>query len=217
LITTFEKDHTLLRGVDAVALPFPSRLDPGPPPEGVTFTPVLYTSERSWQASPTLYSVAPNTIPPPKADEPHGPYVVGGLLEGTFPSHFAGKPAPFKGAETIAKSPKNTIFVLATSQVLNPSLPEFRGADVLITNALAYLSKDDTLIGIQSKGQILRPLKPIPGPVKESIKFGSILGVPLLPAILGLFLWRRRESWRKQIASEFKIQKTAPVPEPAEV
>jgi gliding-associated putative ABC transporter substrate-binding component GldG len=211
LVTQFEKKHSILRGIESVALPFPSRLDPvSPPAEGVTFTPLLFSSERSWLAPANTYSVAPNSVPAPKPDDPHGPYILGGVLEGTFPSHFAGKPSPIKGQETISKSAKNTIFVLSTSHILNPALPEFRGVDALVTNALAYLSKDDTLIGIQSKGNILRPLKPVPGAVKDILKFICILGVPILPAIWGLVRWRRRTAWRKTIVSDFRIQKDTP-------
>src|SRR5207248_1116197 len=122
---------------------------------------------------------------------------------GTFPSYFAGKTAPMPGASVIARSPKTSIFILPTSHVLDQGLPEFPGSDALVTNALAYLSHDDTLIGIQSKGDILRPLKRIPGPLQDVIKFGAILGIPLLPIAWGLVRWRRREAWRRTIAAGF--------------
>jgi len=200
-VTRFEPNHPILSGIESVSLPFPTRLDAGTLPKGVRFTPLLYSSEHSWLAPPETYSVSPTSIPHPKPDEPHGPYVLGGLLEGTFPSYFAGKPSPVKGEAVIPESPKTSIFILTTSHVLDQGLPEFQGVDALVTNALAYLSHDDTLIGIQAKGDIIRPLKPIPIPARDAVKFGCVLGIPLLPVAWGLIRWRRRDAWRKTIAA----------------
>ena len=212
-VTNFEKDHPILRGIQSVGMPFVTQLEAGPPPEGVRFTPLLLSSDRSWLAPANTYSVAPNAIPQPKPNEAHGPYVLGGVLEGTFPSYFAGKDAPVKGETVIPKSPKTSIFILGTSRLLDPNLPEFPGVGALLTNALAYLSKDDILIGIQSKGDILRPLKPVRPAVRESVKYGCILAVPLLPVLWGLLRWRRRRAWRSALAAGFALPAAAGVPQ----
>jgi gliding-associated putative ABC transporter substrate-binding component GldG len=205
-VTRFEKKNPILQGIQSVGLPFAFRLNPeSPAPAGVTFTPLLESSEKSWTAPASVYQVAPNAVPVPKPGQPSGPYILGGLLEGTFPSFFAGKEGPIKGATPIAKSPKNSIVVIGTSQMIDPNLPEFRGVDALMTNILAYLSKDETLIGIQSKGEIFRPLKPISGRLRDLIKFICILGIPALPILLGLVRWRRRQAWRKAIAAGFAL------------
>jgi ABC-2 type transport system permease protein len=204
LITDVEKHHPIMRGVETVSLPFVARLEASTTtPKGIQFTPLLFSSKGSWLSAPNTYSVAPNSISAPKPGEPRGPFMLAGVLEGNFPSHFAGRPAPIKGTETLAQSPKTSIFVLGTSHVLDQTLPQFRGTDALITNALAFLTKDDTLIGVQAKGEILRPLKNIPNPVKDLVKVICIVGVPLLPIAWGLFRWRRRSAWRRTLASGF--------------
>jgi gliding-associated putative ABC transporter substrate-binding component GldG len=217
LVTRFENGHPILQGVEAVGLPFASRLEPTRSPGAGAFTSLLMSSDQSWIAPKNTYSVAPNSIPRPAPGEPHGPYALGGVVEGSFPSYFAGKPSPVKGANAIARSPRTTIFVLGTSHILDSTLPEFQGAAALMTNALAYLTHDDTLIGIQSKGELLRPLKPMPGVVKDAVKVLCIFLIPLLPVLWGLARWRRRESWRKRITAGLAPQKpaAAPVEEPA--
>jgi len=91
---------------------------------------------------------------------------------------------------------------------MDPKLPEFSGTDALITNALAYLTHDETLIGIRSKGDIVRPLRPLPPAPRELLKFGCILVIPMLPVLWGLLRWRRRSAWRKTITAEFAAPAT---------
>jgi len=72
------------------------------------------------------------------------------------PSQVISRGSPFlcPGQTLIASSPKTQLFVLGTSRVLDPGLPH-SGGDALISNALAYLSKDEILLGIRSKGEII--------------------------------------------------------------
>jgi ABC-type uncharacterized transport system involved in gliding motility auxiliary subunit len=199
LVTRFDKDHPILSGITSVSLAFPAQLKAINLPAGVTFKALLESSNQSWLAPSNLYSVAPTSVPRPKPDDPHGPFVLGALLEGTFPSHFAGKPAPVKGATTISQSPPTSVFVLGTSHPFDENLPNFAGTDALITNALAFLSHDETLIGIQSKGNILRPLKQTTEPTRQVIKLICLVVLPCAPVLWGLWRWRRRETWRKVI------------------
>jgi gliding-associated putative ABC transporter substrate-binding component GldG len=200
LITNLNRKHPMMNNIDSVGLPFVSRLDPGKLPDGVRFTPMVSSSDKSWLAPSQTYNVAPNSIPPPKPGEPRGPFVVGALLEGSFPSYFQDKPSPVKGQTPIMKSLPTRIFVLGTSHVLDPKLPQLPGNDALMTNMLAWLVNDEALIGIQAKGEIVRPLKPIPPRLQDVCKAFLILGIPLLPILAGLLRWRRRNAWRKSIA-----------------
>jgi len=197
--------HPIGRGLDAVGLPFVTTADPvqGLPP-GVHFSPLLYTSPKSWLSPNQPYaSVAPNNIPQPHPNDPHGPYSIGAVLEGTFTSYFQGKAIPVPGQNLIGTSPKTPLFVLGTARLLDPGLPQFPGDDALVSNVLAYLSKDETLSGIRSKGEIIRPLKPVSAPVREIVKYGTVLGSAMLPVLLGLWHWKRRQNWRDLITATF--------------
>ncbi len=205
LVDRILNTHPIGRGLEAVALPFTTSVEPVPGlPGSIHFTPLLYTTQRSFFAAIPQGSVAPPDIPKVKADDPHGPYSVGGLLEGTFPSYFQSKPVPVSGQTLIGTSSHTAIFVLGTSKVIDPRMAELTGTEALISNVLTFLSKDETLIGIRSKGSIIRPLKPLTTGAQQIVKACTLLLTTLLPVLLGLWIWRRRQSWRAEITSEFK-------------
>src|ERR1035437_3485397 len=109
-------------GVQTCALPISVEAVPGLP-AGVHFSPLLFSSQKSWLAPAQPYaSVSPTAIPTPRRDDPHGPYTVGGALEGTFTSYFQGKPIPVPGQTLIGTSPKTSIVVLGTARLLDPAL-----------------------------------------------------------------------------------------------
>jgi gliding-associated putative ABC transporter substrate-binding component GldG len=201
LVTLFPKSHPILRDIDSVGLPFAYRLDKSTTSAtGTTMIPLLMSSERSWLAPAETYRVSPDAVPPRAPDSPTGPYVLGALLEGTFSSYFQNQPSPVAGQTLVGTSPKTKVFVLGTSQILNPDVPGFPGVDGFLTNLMAYMSNDDLLLGIRSKGELLRPLKPVSGATRQLVKLLVLLGVPLAAMAWGLFRWRRRQAWRRQVA-----------------
>jgi len=185
LVDRIMTTHPVGRGLDTVGLPFTTTVEPVTSlPAGVHFTPLLYSSQQSWLAPAEPYaSVAPTNIPQPHPDEPHGPYSLGAVVEGT--------------------NPKTQVIVLGTARLMDPGLPQFPGADALVSNILATMSKDETLIGIRSKGEIIRPLNPVSGAVREIVKYGVVLGVAFLPVGVGLWRWKRRQEWRHLITAAF--------------
>jgi len=205
LVDRIAATHPIARGLDTVGLPFTTTVEAVQPlPAGVHFSPLFFSSPKSWLAPDRPYaSVSPNAIPMPGRDDPHGPYAVGGVLEGTFTSYFQGKPIPLTGQTLVGISPKTQIFVLGTARVLDPALPQFPGTDGLVSNVLAYLSKDEVLLGIRSKGDIMRPLKPVSGPAREIVKYGTVIAVTALPVMLGLWFWRKRQAWRRSITAAY--------------
>jgi ABC-type uncharacterized transport system involved in gliding motility auxiliary subunit len=193
------------RGIDAIGVPFTTTVEAVPGlPAGNHFTALLYTSPKSWLAKAEPYaSVAPNNIPQPTPNDPHGPYSVAGLMDGTFTSFFQGKTIPVSGQALVAASPKNQIVVLGTSKILDPTIPAFPGEDAWTSNLLAYLAKDETLLGIHSKGEIVRPLRTVSHAGQEIVKVLATLGAAALPVALGLWRWRRRERWRAHLRAAF--------------
>lgn len=215
ILTHLAKDHPLLQGIDSITVPFPVRVDPviisG---AQAHFTPLLSSSEKSWLAPAKAYSVAPNNIPPPS--DPHGPFSIGGVLEGTFTSYFQGKPSPVPGQPFVATSPKNQIFILGSSHILDSALPEFPGESALVGNLLAYITHDDTLLGIRAKGQILRPLRPLSASTRKVFKVIATLVPVVLSVVLGLFRWRKRQDWRSIITAGFAPSATPVAAPPAQ-
>jgi gliding-associated putative ABC transporter substrate-binding component GldG len=203
MVSGFPKDHPITRDLDSVVVPFATTVDISSAAVGLAMTPLLQSSPRSWLAPPNTMRISPDAVPQPTAEMPRGPYPVGALYEGTFTSYFQGKPVPVQGQPVVSASPKTQIFVLGTSHVLNPDLPGFPGTDAFIANLFAFLAKDETLLGVHPKGDLLRPLKPVTNNTKDFFKVLCLLGVPLLAAALGIFLWRRRKAWRASTEAAF--------------
>lgn len=202
VITHFTTSHPLARGLETVALPFGTTVDSAQPmPPGLTFTPLFQSTARSWLWSAASYNINPGVIRQPKGDEPHGPYVMGGVVEGTFTSYFQGKPSPFPKQPLIATSPKTSIVVIGSSHMVDPAMPEFRGANALMANLMAWVARDDVLLGIRAKGDILRPLKPLTDRQRDAVKAVAVVVPPLLAAALGFIRWRRRQAWRRRLGA----------------
>lgn len=205
VITGMSGKHPLLRGIEALSLPFVTTVeqllpaDPKAGQAGIQFTPLLQTSTRSWLEPADHRSINPMQIPQPKPDEPHGPFIVGAVLEGSFTSYFAGKPAAPGLAPMVEKSPRTSVLVVGTSHLADPALPPFRGTEPFMTNVLAWLSKDEVLLGIRSKGDLLRPLKPLKDGARISLKVLGVFGPPMLVTLIGLWRWRSRRAWRRTV------------------
>lgn len=94
------------------------------------------------------------------------------------------------------------IFLTATSHALmDQFLDQLQSNSnaIFLANMLEYSSWGDFLIGVRSRGKTARPLVPLTPAKKSLIKWGLMLGVPLVAIGLGLLtlliLKKRRESW----------------------
>lgn len=205
LVDRILNTHPVGRGLEAVALPFVTSVEPvANLPSGVHFSPLLYTTQRSYSNSTlTAGSVAPNAIPRPAPDAPHGMYSVGGVLDGVLSSYFQSRPSPVPGETLVGTSPATSLVVIGTARLVDPSMGGLTGDEALMSNILAYLSKDETLIGIRSKGEIVRPLRPLSGRWQRVVKYGTVLGAALLAAAVGLWRWRSRQAWKIKLQSSF--------------
>lgn len=83
---------------------------------------------------------------------------------------------------------------------MDPALPEMRGSAAFVSNLLAWVSRDNVLLGIRSKGDILRPLKPLTDAQRQWLIGIALALPPLLAAGLGIFLWRNRQAWRRRLS-----------------
>lgn len=183
LATDLHRDHPIMRGVESVTLPFVTRVEPTTfTVTGVKLTPLVRTSPASWLAPASIYNASPDRVPKAGDGEPVGPFTVAAVVE--------------------RDASPSRLVVFGSSQFLNPQLPSFSGALPLLTNLLAYLTDDQTLLGIRSKGAVIRPLKPVSPGVAMTVRWLCIIGVPLTVVALGLWVWRRRRAWRHRIQSE---------------
>jgi ABC-type uncharacterized transport system involved in gliding motility auxiliary subunit len=69
---------------------------------------------------------------------------------------------------------------------------------VFAANAIDWLAQDEALIGIRSKNRAPAPLVFTSAATRSAVKYGNIIGVPLLLVGLGMLrLWRRRQTTRQ--------------------
>ncbi|MEW6078744.1 MAG: Gldg family protein [Thermodesulfobacteriota bacterium] len=199
---------------------------------GITATTLFSSSKRSWEHQGPV-SLNAMFMPPPSPDAERKSFPLACLLEGEFPSYFAGKPVPVKedpaiteenlDAETnkaggekarpvaasgqvIAKGKRARIFVMGSSQMLYDHMLDVEGRTpnaVFIMNLLDTLNHRDKIAQLRSKRQAYNPINETAAPVRSLIKWGNIAGLPVLVIVLGCLVWARRLSRKRQIRMLF--------------
>ena len=71
----------------------------------------------------------------------------------------------------------------------------------LVLNLVDWLLLDDAMLEIRSRGLAVAPLEEISDGKRNFIKYGNIIGVPLLFVAIGLVRWRLRERRRAMVTA----------------
>jgi ABC-2 type transport system permease protein len=188
------------------------------------------SSERSWETSGRI-NLNPMFTTPPKEDEKLKSYPLAYILEGKFPSYFAGKPIPEKepaeeetkqgsdekphvdlskiesAGKIITKGDPGKIFLIASSEMLKNNMLDPRGKSpnaMFIMNVLDYLNNREGIAALRSKEQSFNPLIEVKGGVKTFVKSFNIAGLPVLVILFGLMVWFFRHSRKKRIKMMFQ-------------
>lgn len=190
------------------------------------------SSEKSWEMSGRI-NLNPMFISPPPADEKKS-MPLAYILEGQFPSYFAGKPIPEKKApeknnennsdqkdnktgfdspkiesegELITKGKQAKIFIISSSDMLTDNVLDQEGRSsnaVFVMNVLDYLNNREEIAVMRSKEQRFNPLRESEAGTKTFLKSFNIVGLPILVVIFGLFVLLRRHSRKKRILMMFQ-------------
>ncbi|GMT41773.1 MAG: hypothetical protein IEMM0002_0184 [bacterium] len=190
------------------------------------------SSEKSWEMSGRI-DLNPMFIRPPESDEKKQSFPLAYLLEGEFPSYFAGKPIPEKTGdeddsensenigekrdlskiegkgELITKGKPAKIFLIASSEVLKNNMLDVEGKSTnatFIQNVLDALNNREGIARMRSKEQRFNPLDDITAGTKIFVKSFGIGGLPLLAALFGTAIWTGRKLRRKRIQAMFQKQ-----------
>ena len=69
---------------------------------------------------------------------------------------------------------------------------------MFVENAIDWLAQDDALIAIRSKNRAPPPLVFTSATTRGAVKYGNVIGVPVLLVGAGILrLWRRRQMTRR--------------------
>ncbi|MEO8512085.1 MAG: GldG family protein [Ignavibacteria bacterium] len=173
-------------------------------PKGVKVTPLLTTSPKTGVANEFAIVQASGTMLPDTMFKSKD-LSVGAIFEGKFKSFYNGKPIPsdtVQGSSPVLtsvkpESPDSKIIVCS-----NGDFPQddFRGPDenlLFFANMIDYMSDDAGLSMIRSKDANPKPLNSIEDSTRSIVKYGMLVGPPLLVLLYGMMRWRKKKASKK--------------------
>jgi len=186
MVEKLDQDKPLLHGLSDIVFPFTAALEVLPD-TGVESDVLVQSSEKSWIETPPLdlnpFQRWPASI---SFDGPH-PLVV------ALSSGDAGKDGEDGKAGW-------RVLVMGTSALIQNGFMSDSG-QALALNLVDWLVLDQAMFQIRSRGLAAAPLKEISDTRRNLIKYGNIIGIPLLFIFFGLIRWRLRERKRRLLAS----------------
>jgi len=203
----FATDNPIVNRLDALSLPWAAALDVTNRP-AVKSTILARSSPHGWLQR-GMYNISPaQEFNPPQGEIKSYPLAV--LLEGRFDSFYrlpsggdasGGFPAA-QGDGRLARSQKDTkILVMGNARFLSDAFISAPGNADFFLNAVDWFTWGDDLIGIRSKKMLSRPLPILTDRQKRLVKYGNMIGVPLVVILAGAVRFylrqRRRRIYRK--------------------
>lgn len=199
-----EGEGPLTRGLGEISLPFatPVYLKDAVTKEGAEAVGEVLarSSKNSWIEDPSPTNLSPQRFLERVEAAFTGPYDVLASVKGTLPSHYANRVVTGEGAP-LAKSEKEArVLVAGTSGlVLDPFLSPQNAA--LAQNMVDWLLLDPAFLSMRTRGLIEAPLDgELSDTTRNLVKIGNVVGVPLCIGLLGIVLWRLRESRRRRLS-----------------
>ncbi|HXI64501.1 MAG TPA: Gldg family protein [Gemmatimonadales bacterium] len=164
--------------LNAVLLPWTSEVDTAKAQPG-TVTPLLVTS-RAGGAQETTAFISPDR-----------PFSQDSLRSRTVALAVSASPS--------GTGPHGRLVVVGNADFASDRYARNSPENVVFAqNAIDWLAQDEALIGIRSKNRAPAPLVFTSAATRSAVKFGNVIGVPLLLIGLGIIrLWRRRETTRR--------------------
>lgn len=207
LISGFNPENAMVKGLQNVILFFASSIDTtAAAAHGLRAQVLAATSKQSGRqtdvfmfdplAQWTRDQFTESTIP------------VAAIVEGSFASLYAGRPAPvdttpgatpLSGAP-IAKSPDTRVILVGDGDFARD---QYTGGNrdnmTFFANMVDYLVDDAGLITIRSKDASFPPLDQVSDGTRKVMKYGALIVPPLMVLAYGAFRWRMRRSRKKAL------------------
>lgn len=199
--------------------------------DGLKAIRLISSSDDSWEMRGRI-DLNPLMLRPPGPDADRGSVPLAYLVEGPFPSYFAGREIPEKekpegkaegaeetppegldtsaiesGAVTIEKGKPGRLFVVGTSEILKDNVIDQKGRGPnaqFVLNIIDDLSGREAMAVMRSKGQTFNPLEDVEPGTRTLIKSFNIAGLPVLVVLAGLVVWLRRMSRKRTIQNMFR-------------
>ncbi len=207
-ILDFNKDQLIVKGLQEIALFFPSVVDTFSPAQGhVTFEPLFLTSEMT-KIQAGRFDINP-MAQFRRDDFNGGKKLLGTAITGTFASAFAGKPVPqptdsmasIPEVSIVTESPESRMVVIGDGNFVQGQFAQGGASQILFLNVVDWLAQDSDLMSIRSREATIRPLNPdISDGTKQTVKYANLFIPPALVLLVGAFRWTTRRNRRKGVS-----------------
>ena len=198
-------DSPLTRGLSDTMLPFAMPLHPREP-DGVRWSTIAASSERSWLETPTTGALNPRRDWGATPVDPTGPYELIGRLQGSLPSHFAsdgGAAGESSEDGLLTRSVSEVRLVVAGSSNIVRDAFLAPGNAALIENLVDWMLLDPAMLEMRTRTLVRVPIDPdLSDALRNGVKYGNVVGLPLLLALYGLARRMRRNRRRVLLRSE---------------
>ncbi len=208
IVTSFGKDHPVTFGVGMATMPYPSSVritEEAAKDSSMKSAEIAFSSGNSWSVDAEGAEVDPCNITVSEKLESSIP--LGAVVEGTFTSYFKGKDLPkdksIKKDGFVEKGKKpGKLIVFGSSQLPTDTIistlakVDRRQAFnnfTLMQNILDWMTNDEDLIAVRMKNSSDPPIsKDLSDVTRSTIKYGNIIGIPLVFMLFGVVRWRMR-------------------------
>jgi len=210
-VSNFHKSNPIVKGLNSLDLLYTSEIDMDVPvQDGISRYALFRSSEKAGVRT------IPVDISPekqyPQSDFNESLLPLAEVLTGRFSSLFKDRPIPeYSGPDTTSGTPApqfldygrddSRLVVIGSGSFITDDFGRNQSAFVFLMNLADWLTQDEGLIAIRSRGATVRTLEPVTDSSKTLIKYLNIVGMPLLVILFGLFRWQYRRRRRKREAS----------------
>ncbi|PID38643.1 MAG: hypothetical protein CSA65_03775 [Proteobacteria bacterium] len=220
LVTNFSRKSPITKKMRQALMVFPSSIsltEEARKDKAIISDVLARSTKNSWKHQ-GIFIFDPMRIPKPTTSV--GPFDLGLSLKGRFRSFFSGRPIPKAGPalrpNATIPTPKGDkrapdsarLVVFGDAEFVHDQYLRLNSDNLLILlNTVDYLAQDESLIGIRAKRQTRRPLAHKKEDDLFWLKWGNVLGVPLLFVLLGIARWRWRVGARVRQAEELLAER----------
>jgi len=213
LVTDLNRENPINQNLESFTLPFVSSLTLNEgllKNNGLKGEVLARSSARAWEQK-NFFMLSPQFIQPPQPGDLHVFDLVA-AVSGKFPSAFPADklPQPARKGDVLpsyVSQPQSARLVvvgcgdLLSNDFMNPRNTDQVGQFAL--NLMDWVAQDPALIEIRNKGVASVPLASVSDAHRQLVKYFNMIGLPLLVALAGLWMWRRFQVRRLAIAALF--------------
>ncbi|MFC1521297.1 GldG family protein [Elusimicrobiota bacterium] len=210
IVTNMDEVNPITKELDQIVFPFAAPISTSPV-KGIEHTVLVRSTRQSWSKD-KLFNASPLAKHMnPSRNDPLGPFSMAVIAQGKFDALYTEPPqaststASSLPSDWLARTKNiSRVIVCSTSRLIDPRLPISQSNQTFFLNALDWLTQDDALIAIRSKGAKLRPFTWAPEYAsRQAIKLSSILLMPILTMLAGVGRWQYRKRWKRKIVKKF--------------